>query len=107
MFFVYLIASGHNGTLYLGHTDDLGRRISEHKNKVFKGFSSKYDVHKLVWFEEHETRKDAFRRERQIKKWKRAWKIRLIETNNPDWIDIMDLNVWPANQDWSRTINLL
>ena len=102
MFFVYIIASKQNGTLYLGHTDDLGRRMFEHKNKIRRGFASRYDVHKLVWFEEHVSREDAFRRERQIKKWKRAWKIRLIETNNPDWIDIMELPVWPANHDWSR-----
>ncbi len=102
MFYVYILASQQNGTLYLGHTDDLGRRMFEHKNEVRKGFTSKYGVHKLVWFEEHETRENAFIRERQIKKWKRVWKIRLIETSNPHWIDIMELPVWPANHDWSR-----
>jgi len=102
MFYVYILASQQNGTLYLGHTDDLGRRMFEHKNEVRKGFTSKYGVHKLVWFEEHETRENAFIRERQIKKWKRVWKIRLIETSNPHWIDIMEQPVWPANHDWSR-----
>ena len=103
MFYTYIVASGHNGTIYIGHTDDLARRLGEHKNKAIKGFSSRYSIDKLVWFEEFETRDEAFKRERQIKKWKRVWKIRLIETQNPDWVDIMALPVWPANQDWSRT----
>ncbi|NNE58455.1 MAG: GIY-YIG nuclease family protein [Hellea sp.] len=100
MFFTYMITSQHNGTLYIGHTDDLGRRIFEHKHKIFKGFATKHGVDKLVWFEEFETRDAAFRRERQLKTWKRQWKIRLIEIENPDWVDIYELNVLPVNRDW-------
>lgn len=106
MFFTYIITNQRNGTLYIGHTDDLGRRMFEHKNKIFKGFASKYDLTRLVWFEEHESREGAFRRERNLKKWKRAWKLRLIEERNPDWIDIYDLSVWPADQDWSKAGSL-
>jgi putative endonuclease len=90
MFFVYMLASQKNGTLYIGQTDDLSARICEHKEKVFKGFSARYNCTRLVWFETHETRVSAFTRERQIKKWNRAWKIRRIETNNPDWGDLLE-----------------
>ena len=90
MFFVYILASKRNGTLYLGHTDELGERVMQHKMKAHLGFSSKYYCDKLVWFETHESRESAFRRERQMKKWNRAWKIRRIETDNPDWLDLYD-----------------
>jgi putative endonuclease len=89
-FFVYILASKRNGTLYTGSTDDLGKRIWEHKSKAIKGFTEKYGVDKLVWYEAHETREAAFRRERQIKEWKRAWKLALIEEMNPDWKDLYD-----------------
>ncbi|MBL4871145.1 MAG: GIY-YIG nuclease family protein [Robiginitomaculum sp.] len=90
MFFVYILASKRNGTLYVGHTDELGERILQHKQKAYAGFSSKYDCNKLVWFETHETRESAFQRERQLKKWNRAWKIRRIEADNPNWMDLYD-----------------
>lgn len=101
MFYTYIMASKLNGTLYIGHTDELAVRVSQHKTKTFKGFTARYDVKRLVWFEEHATREEAFVRERQIKKWKRAWKIRLIEAENPDWLDITELPYWPTNRDWN------
>ena len=88
MFFVYLLASQPHGTLYVGMTDDLLRRIWEHKMKLVPGFTAKYGLDHLVWFEPHQTREAAWRRERQIKEWKRAWKIELIERDNPQWIDL-------------------
>jgi putative endonuclease len=87
-FFVYILASQRNGTLYIGYTDDLGRRMIEHKGGVLRGFTSKYGVARLVWFEMHESRESAWRRERQMKKWNRAWKIELIERFNPAWADL-------------------
>jgi putative endonuclease len=88
MFFVYMLASQQRGTLYVGMTDDLVRRVWEHKMKLVPGFTAKYGVDRLVWFEAHQTREAAWRRERQIKEWKRAWKIELIERDNPQWIDL-------------------
>ena len=88
MFFVYLLASRPHGTLYVGMTDDLIRRIWEHKNKLVPGFTARYGVDRLVWFEAHQTRESAWRREKQIKEWRRAWKIQLIEKDNPHWIDL-------------------
>jgi len=90
MFFVYILASKRNSTLYLGHTDDLGERILQHKLQSNHGFSSRYNCVRLVWFETHKTRESAFTRERQMKKWNRRWKIRRIETDNPDWADLYD-----------------
>jgi putative endonuclease len=87
-YYVYILASKRNGTLYIGLTNDIERRILEHKNKIYKGFSSKYDVNILVYFEEFELYTDAYTRERQMKKWKRIWKLNLIEKDNPDWIDL-------------------
>ena len=89
-FYVYILASKRNGTLYTGSTDDLGKRVWEHKEKIIKGFTSKYGVDRLVWFEPHDTREDAFARERQIKEWKRAWKLELIEKENPEWDDLYE-----------------
>lgn len=87
-FFVYILASKRNGTLYTGSTDDLGRRVWEHKEKIRKGFTAKYDVGRLVWYETHDTREAALLREKQIKKWNRSWKLRMIEVINPDWDDL-------------------
>ncbi len=87
-FAVYILASKRNGTLYIGHTDDLHRRVSEHKAHHFPGFTAKYDVTMLVWFEEHDSREAAFTRERQMKSWRRVWKLELIEHSNPDWRDL-------------------
>ena len=89
-FFVYMMASGRNGTLYIGMTDDLVNRVVQHKSKTFKGFTAKYGVDELVWYETHDTREGAFTRERQMKEWKRAWKIELIEKMNPAWADLFD-----------------
>ena len=87
-YYVYILASRRNGTLYLGVTNDLVRRIYEHKNKVTRGFSSRYGVDRLVWFEVYDDPENAIAREKEIKKWKRAWKLRLIEQSNPQWIDL-------------------
>jgi putative endonuclease len=90
MFYVYIVASGRNGTLYTGMTDDLAKRIWQHKTKEIPGFTAKYGCDKLVWFEAHDTREAAFKRERNIKEWRRAWKLRLIEAANPDWDDLYE-----------------
>ena len=90
MFFAYIVTNKRNGTLYTGQTDDLGQRILEHKDKADNGFSAKYGCDRLVWFESHETRDGAFRRERQIKKWDRKWKLEAIEILNLSWNDLYD-----------------
>lgn len=89
-FYVYILASRRNGTLYVGMTDDLSRRVWEHQTGAFPGFTRKYAVKTLVWSEAHETRDSAFVRERQIKKWKRQWKLQLIEELNPEWKDLVE-----------------
>ena len=88
MAFVYLLASKPHGTLYVGSTADLVRRVWQHKIKAIPGFTAKYGIDRLVWFEEHESLAAAAQRERRIKEWKRAWKISLIESDNPHWIDL-------------------
>ena len=88
LFFVYILASKPHGTLYIGSTPDLIRRIWEHKTKAIPGFTAEYGVDRLVWFEAHESIAAAATRERQIKEWRRAWKIQLIERDNPQWIDL-------------------
>jgi len=88
--YVYIICSKRNGTLYIGVTSDLIKRVYEHKNNLADGFSKKYDVHRLVWYESHETIEEAIVREKQIKKWNRRWKLRLIERNNPEWNDLYE-----------------
>ena len=85
---VYILASDRNGTLYTGVTSDLAKRIWEHKNETTEGFTKKYSVHMLVWFEQHETMESAISREKAIKKWERAWKLELIEKSNPEWQDL-------------------
>ncbi len=87
---VYLLASKRNGTLYLGVTSNLVKRVWEHKNHVVAGFTDRYGVGLLVWYEPHETMESAIRREKAMKEWKRAWKLRLIEEHNPDWNDLYD-----------------
>ena len=89
-YFVYLMASKKNGTLYVGVTNNLIRRIYEHKNGLAEGFTSRYAVHLLVWFESTLSIQAALEREKQLKNWKRDWKIALIETSNADWIDLYD-----------------
>lgn len=86
--YVYLLASKPRGTLYVGSTVDLVRRVFEHKEKALPGFTAKYGVDKLVWFEQQETIAAARYRERQIKEWKRDWKVNLIENENPFWVDL-------------------
>ena len=88
--YVYVMASKRNGTLYIGDTSDLVKRVYEHKNDLRDGFTRKYSVHLLVWFEVHEDIREAILREKQIKKWKRAWKIELIEIENSQWFDLYD-----------------
>ena len=89
-FYVYILASRRNGTLYIGMTDDLARRVWQHRVGAVPGFTGKYGVKMLVWYEQHETRESAFVRERQLKKWNRAWKLQLIEGMNPVWRDLWD-----------------
>ncbi len=88
--YVYILASRRNGTLYTGVTHDVARRVWEHKHDLIEGFTRQYQVHRLVYYEWHRDIRDAIRREKQIKKWKRAWKIRLIEERNPEWRDLYD-----------------
>lgn len=88
MYYVYILASKYKGTLYIGVTSNLLKRIYEHKHKLITGFTSSYDVDKLVYFEETEDIPIAINREKQLKKWKREWKINLIERNNPHWLDL-------------------
>ena len=85
---VYLLAGRKHGTLYLGVTNDLVRRVYEHKTKVLRGFSSRHGVDRLVWFETYDDPATAIAREKEIKKWRRDWKIRLIEEENLDWLDL-------------------
>ncbi|MCB4756084.1 MAG: GIY-YIG nuclease family protein [Elusimicrobia bacterium] len=85
---VYILASQRNGTLYTGVTSNLARRIWEHKNDLVEGFTKRYQVHMLVWFEVHATMESAILREKAIKEWKRRWKLGLIEVLNPNWKDL-------------------
>ena len=85
---VYILASRRNGTLYAGVTSDLIKRVWEHKNDLIEGFTKRYGVHMLVWYEAHETMLSAIAREKAIKEWKRRWKLELIEGSNPEWRDL-------------------
>jgi putative endonuclease len=87
---VYILASKRNGTLYIGVTSALWTRVANHRAKVFDGFTAKYDVTMLVWYEHHHTMEDAIRREKQLKEWRRTWKLDLIEKMNPGWRDLHD-----------------
>jgi len=87
-FCVYILTNKRNGSLYTGSTNDLAKRVWEHKTRAILGFTSKYGVDRLMWFETFNTRDEALNRERQIKGWKRAWKIELIEKANPHWEDL-------------------
>ncbi|CEK10393.1 GIY-YIG nuclease family protein [Legionella hackeliae] len=90
-FYVYIIASKRNGTLYTGSTSDLIKRIWEHKNQVIPGFTAKYNVHMLVYYEMHETYVEAACREKRFKNWPRQWKLNLIEKMNPAWDDLYEM----------------
>ena len=85
---VYLLASGRNGTLYIGVTSDLVKRVFQHRNNQVDGFTKRYNVHNLVWYEVHERMENAILREKQLKKWQRTAKIGLIEQSNPEWLDL-------------------
>jgi putative endonuclease len=89
-FYVYILASGRRGTLYIGVTSNLTKRIYEHKSGLVDGFTKKYDVHRLVYYEVARGAEGALLRERQMKRWNRAWKLRLIEEHNPEWADLYD-----------------
>ena len=86
--YVYILASKKHGTLYIGVTSNLVKRIFEHKNNIIGGFTQKYRVHNVIYYETHNSIQEAITREKQLKKWKRDWKINLIERENPEWIDL-------------------
>ena len=87
---VYILASRPKGVLYIGVTSNPVQRIGQHKNDVVEGFTKRYRIHRLVWYEVHETMESAISREKALKKWNRAWKIELIEKDNPLWLDLYD-----------------
>ena len=89
-FYVYILSSQIRGTLYVGVTSNLTKRVYEHKNDMVEGFTKKYGVHHLVYYEIAKDAETALTREKQIKKWNRAWKLRLIEEHNPEWSDLYD-----------------
>ncbi|MCK4337024.1 MAG: GIY-YIG nuclease family protein [Candidatus Aminicenantes bacterium] len=89
-FCVYILCSKRNGTLYIGVTSNIVKRVYEHKHDLIEGFTKKYNVHRLVWYEMHESAESAIIREKQIKKWDRKWKLELIEKENPQWIDLYE-----------------
>jgi putative endonuclease len=89
-YFVYILASERNGTLYIGVTNNLAKRVDEHRSKVTPGFTSKYSVNKLVYFEQTGSIEIAIKREKQLKKWNRDWKVELIEKDNPAWNDLAE-----------------
>ena len=83
-----MLSSKRNGTLYLGVTSDLVKRVWEHRNNLVEGFTKRYSVHQLVWYELHESMESAIKREKRLKEWKRKWKMQLIEKKNPNWLDL-------------------
>ena len=87
---VYILASGKNGTLYVGVTSNLTRRIARHRSRNTTGFTNRYEVYTLAWYEPHETMESAIKREKSLKDWNRGWKIRLIRKMNPEWRDLAD-----------------
>ena len=91
---VYIVTNRPNGTLYLGVTSDLSRRIHEHREGVIEGFTARYGLKRLVWYEPHDEIAVAIQRERTMKHWKRAWKVRLILDMNPDWSDLYETLNW-------------
>jgi putative endonuclease len=89
-YYVYILASKRNGTLYIGVTNDLERRLYEHRNNLIEGFTNKYNVHHLVYYEDVNDIQSALLREKQLKRWTRKWKIELIEKVNPEWLDLAE-----------------
>ena len=96
-YYLYILTNKTYGTLYIGVTNDLERRVFEHKNELIEGFTKKYDLKKLIYFETFQHVNDAIKREKNIKKWKREWKISLIEKDNPNWVDL--------SKDWTYLID--
>lgn len=92
-YYVYILASRKYGTLYVGVTNNLARRVWEHREKLKPGFTSRYDVSKLVYFEEHRSIAEAIHREKRMKKWSRAMKIRIVEQLNPEWADLYETHI--------------
>ncbi len=90
MYYVYILASKRNGTLYIGVTNDLVKRVYQHKNELVDGFSKKYHIHNLVYYEQTNDIESAIKREKQLKSWRRLYKLDLIEKDNPNWIDLYD-----------------
>jgi len=86
--YVYILANKRNGTLYVGMTENITKRVVKHKGRRANWFAAKYDVHKLVYYEKQKSLEEAVKREKQLKKWRREWKIKLIEKNNPGWEDL-------------------
>lgn len=91
LYYVYILASRQHGTLYVGVTNDLARRVFEHRSELIGGFTAKYAVHDLVYFEAHQDVREAIAREKRLKRWRRTWKIELIERDNQIWNDL-----WPT-----------
>jgi len=89
-YYVYILASRKDGATYVGITNDLVRRVYEHRTKAVRGFASKYNISRLLWFEVYDDPISAISREKELKKWKRSWKIRLIESQNPNWDDLYE-----------------
>ncbi|MGC2779481.1 MAG: GIY-YIG nuclease family protein [Bradyrhizobium sp.] len=89
-YYVYILASRKDGAIYVGVTNDLVRRVFEHRQKAVPGFTSKYNITRLVWFEAYDDPVSAITREKELKKWKRAWKVALVETDNPEWNDLYE-----------------
>jgi putative endonuclease len=88
--YVYMVANQRNGTIYTGVTSDLKRRVWQHRNGIIDGFTKKYGLKMLVWYEVHDDITEAIRREKQLKKWERKWKLRIIEEKNPAWLDLYE-----------------
>ena len=89
-YYVYIVASRKDGAIYVGVTNDIVRRIYQHRTKTIQGFTSKYNITRLVWFEIYDDPISAISREKELKKWKRAWKVQLIEAQNPQWNDLYE-----------------
>ncbi len=111
-YYVYILASRKDGAIYVGMTNDIVRRVYEHRIKAVPGFTSKYNITRLVWFEIYDDATTAITREKELKKWKRSWKIQLIETQNPDWNDLYESNLQVGSsfrdspQDQTRTLGI-
>jgi putative endonuclease len=97
-YYVYILASGRRGTIYIGVTNDLVRRVYEHRTDAVPGFTRKYRVHQLIYYEIHDDIHEAIAQEKRMKRWARAWKVELIEKDNKDWHDL-----WPTLREWAES----